>query len=170
MPRTYVPIATTTLGTASATVTFSSISETYTDLILVGNFGHSQVNEGLWLRFNGDTASNYSLTTLYGNGTSAASARESNQSRAYVSYYVAPVNALSTLTICQIMNYSNTTTNKTVISRSNRTDTGSNLPGTEASVNLWRKTPEAINSITISLNAGNIISGSIFTLYGIRAA
>ena len=168
MPATYQPLATTTLGTAQATVSFSSISGNYTDLILVGNFGHSQVNEGLWLRFNGDTGSNYSLTTLYGNGTSAASARESNQSRAYVSYYVAPVNALSTLTICHIMDYSNTTTNKTVISRSNRTDTGSNLPGAEANVNLWRNTA-AINSITISLNAGNIISGSIFTLYGVKA-
>jgi hypothetical protein len=35
MAKTYEPIATTTLGTAAATVTFSSISGTYTDLVLV---------------------------------------------------------------------------------------------------------------------------------------
>lgn len=169
MPATYEPIATTTLSTNTATVTFSSISGTFTDLVLIANYGHSATDQALRLRFNSDTGSNYSLTSLYGNGTSAGSVRASNQTGAYIAYYVDAFTSVTTLTLCHIMNYSNTTTNKTIISRTGRPDPGTNLPGTEAVVNLWRNTG-AITTIDLSANSGNLLSGSTFTLYGIKAA
>jgi len=62
------------------------------------------------------------------------------------------------------MNYSNTTTNKTVIGRHN------GASGPVASVGLWRNTA-AINSIRISnSSAVNFTIGSTFSLYGIKAA
>jgi len=79
MPSTYTPIATTTLGSAASSVTFSSISGAYTDLVLVGA-GTLASNLYLNVKFNNDTGSNYSRTELYGDGSSAASYRESNQS------------------------------------------------------------------------------------------
>jgi hypothetical protein len=65
------------------------------------------------------------------------------------------------------MNYSNTTTNKTVISRTNVTS--GSFPGTETMVNLWRST-SAINVIELRQSgSGQYLSGTTFTLYGIKA-
>ena len=62
------------------------------------------------------------------------------------------------------MNYSNTTTYKTAISRGDRGATS-----TVAIVNLWRST-SAINNIQFFTDATNFAAGSIITLYGIKAA
>ena len=109
MPITYEPIATTTLTTTTASVTFSSISGSYTDLILVIN-GTASAGVAATLQFNGDTGNNYSQTNLYGDGSSAGSG-------AQTSIAFAPAGSLGTTqsnTIIQIMNYSNATTYKTV--------------------------------------------------------
>ena len=59
---TYEPIATQTLASAAATITFSSIAATYTDLRLI--FAKPIGGSSLLLRFNSDTATNYSWTYL----------------------------------------------------------------------------------------------------------
>lgn len=160
MPATYEPIATTTLGSAQSSVTFSSISGSYTDLVLIGN-GFTSADENIRIRFNGDTGTNYSNTLLYGTGSSALSARNTSST----SLILASLSSTATSNfITHIMNYSNTTTNKTVIQR------GSN-PSTivRADVGLWRSTA-AINSITLLVASGNILTDTTFTLYGIKAA
>ena len=167
MTATYEKIATNTLGSAQATVTFSSISGTYTDLVLISNVDVTSAGASVNIRFNSDTGSNYSYTTLYGNGTTAASARGSSLTASYIAAYVAPNTALETVIITNIQNYSNTTTNKTLLSRSNRAS-ANNSPGAEALVGLWRSTV-AITSITLAADSGNIDTGSTFTLYGIKA-
>jgi hypothetical protein len=64
------------------------------------------------------------------------------------------------------LNYANTTTYKTIISRGDSAGFW-NI----ANVALWRKTPEAITSITVfPAGLNNWIAGSTFTLYGITAA
>jgi len=72
---TYEPIATTTLGTAQPTVTFSSIASTYTDLVIVAQLT-TAAPTNMRIRFNGDTTANYSNTTVTGNGSTATSVRE----------------------------------------------------------------------------------------------
>lgn len=168
MPKTYTPIARTTLSSAAATVTFSSISGSYTDLILVVNCGASSAGVTHDFRFNSDSGTNYSLTDLYGNGSTAASSRASNQTKGSFAYFVVADSPVEHNAILHIMNYSNTTTFKTALSRSNR-GSANNFPGAEAIVNLWRSTA-AITSITLLPNAGNFVAGSTFTLYGILAA
>lgn len=162
MPITYEPIATTTLGSAAATITFSSIPGTYTDLILIVNaLRDTGSSDDHLVRFNGDTGSNYSRSYIYGDGTTAASGRESNQTSAKLVYLNSTVRGVPQL---HIMNYSNTTTYKTVIQRQN-------LPDTVTAINvaLWRST-SAITSITITTPANNFASTSTFTLYGIKSA
>ena len=79
MPTTYEPIATTTLGSAQTSVTFSSISGAYTDLVLVINAGNSGgTGYGIALQCNNDTGSNYSFTQLYGTGSAATSTRSTS--------------------------------------------------------------------------------------------
>ena len=166
MAATYTPIATTTLGSAASNVTFNSIPSTYTDLVLVISANISTA-QNAWLQFNGDTGANYSDTFLYGNGTSAASGRNSSITVGYIDaygYFPSAANTFGT-NITHIMNYSNTTTYKTFISRGNNAGAG-----VEANVTLWRSTA-AINSILIDLvGATTYSAGSTFTLYGILAA
>jgi len=166
MAATYTPLATTTLGANAASVTFSSISGSYTDLVLIAQ-GQGTVENYAYMTFNSDTGSNYSNTILTGTGTSAVSTRNSNVTKIYLTpYYGTFYTDFSNITICNILNYSNSTTYKTSLIRAGRASTGG---GTEASVGLWRST-SAITRIDITASTGNFVTGSTFTLYGIKAA
>ena len=172
MPATYEPIATTTLGSAAASVTFSSISGAYTDLVLVCNYGLATTNTGiLGLKLNADnTASNYSSTYLQGNGSTASSSRYTGANGKFnVSAISAGSGASSTVSIIQFQNYANTTTYKTWVVRNSRGETNG---GVNAQVSLWRNTA-AITQIVLSdveTSGLNLVTGSTFTLYGIKAA
>jgi len=156
---TYSTIATTTLGSAQASVTFSSLGS-YTDLILVDNTKSSVTDTALNLTFNGDTTSGlYSSTFMFGSGTSAISAREPN----FNSIYISRANTTNGAGITHIQNYGNSTTYKTVLSRGNDTDY------VFAWVGLWRNT-NAITSLRVTPGGQNFATGSTFTLYGISAA
>lgn len=161
---TYEPIATTTLNSSSGTVTFSSISGSYTDLVLVTMAKLTSGTAGMRLRFNSDSASNYSNTFLYGNGSSAGSV--GNTSTGANFYYGAYLDSTNWgVTISNIMNYSNSTTKKTVITRD-----GSGTLGVDAVGSLWFST-SAITNIDVQTTNSNVFaSGSTFTLYGIAAA
>ncbi len=161
MPITYTPIATYTAPSAQANVTFSNISGTYTDLVLIIT-GTVSSEGAVRFQCNGDTSTNYSTTLLYGNGTSPLSGRASNQNFGAVGR----IGTVVSNSIIHLMNYSNTTTFKTVLSRGNT----SNLFVT-AQTTLWRATPAAITSIVLTPeNAANWDTGCTFTLYGIKAA
>lgn len=153
---TYSLIESQTLGSATATVTFSSIPATFTDLILV--IRATTISANFNMRFNGDSATNYSDTSVWGNGSSAASYRSTNNTVIGLTYTSsgAPISRI------QIQDYANTTTYKTAL---NRQDDSVNATG--ANVGLWRSTA-AINSISI-VSSGTIPSGSTFKLYGIQA-
>ena len=166
MPKTYEPIATTTLGSASNSVTFSSISSAYTDLIAVVAMPASGANTTA-IRFNSDTGTNYSTTLLVGSSGGAASYRESNKSYGVTGGLASGMGANSNF-ILQIQNYSNSSAYKTSLCRSN-TSTNNEVG---ANAILWRST-SAINSISFIDYAGGANTypvGSTFTLYGIKAA
>jgi hypothetical protein len=164
MPTTYEPIATTTLGSNQSSVSFTSISGSYTDLVIITNVSG---NDGaICIRFNNDTGSNYSSTQIRGNGTTATSNRASNGT------YIGGTSNLSVTAgslqtaIWNIQNYSNTTTYKTIVFRDGM---ASHITG--ATAGLWRST-SAITRIDLSPEFGSQVfySGSTFTLYGIKAA
>jgi hypothetical protein len=169
VPATYDKIATQTvtgsnlLGTTG--ITFSAISGTYTDLRLVQNvtltaaaIGYIQVGNG-----SIDTGANYSRTSLSGDGSSASSSRTSGANQ--ISTQIAHETTTIGVYTSDFMNYSNTTTYKTVLNRNNNT-----AFGTEAAVGLWRST-SAINTVKLYLDrAEYYVIGSTFTLYGIKAA
>ena len=163
MPSTYEPIATNTLSSTASSVTFSSISGTYTDLVVVAVAGSS--SDANWrIQFNGDTSTNYSVTQLAGDGTAANSFRTTSEASFLANRYAYLSNNLHNNILINVQNYSNTTTNKTAFIRTN-----SAALGTDAIVGLYRST-SAITSITLFPNAGSFIVGSSFTLYGIKAA
>jgi hypothetical protein len=169
--NTYVALDKVTVVTATNSITFSSIPQGYTDLIIVTDAGASVISE-VDLRVGNssvDTGSNYSRTIITGNGSTASSLRSSNQSYLRINHNSVFDNANGKANhIFHFMNYSNTTTNKTILYRGNAAGAGY---GVDASVGLWRST-SAINIITLYANATgtkNFLAGSTFELYGILA-
>jgi WD40 repeat protein len=167
---TYEPIATTTLGSGQSSITFSSISSSYTDLRLIF-FGYS-VDTNIYgaIRFNGDTGTNYSVTYMAGNSSAASSSRLSNQTYLYLHGTKGMNNNGNNnpaMLTADIFSYAGNT-NKTVLTTSSNTDQ-SNYGAVERGVGLWRST-SAINSITMVLTSFNFATGATATLYGIARA
>jgi hypothetical protein len=166
MPSTYTPIATTTLGSAQSSVTFSSLGS-YTDIIVVSNFGTTAAGNSVGLQFNSDTSTNYSTTQLNGPGPYGFSWRGSNQTS--ITVFGSPIvdgtpSTLRATGIIHIQNYRNSTTNKSVLSRYGYA-TGEVI----AATGTWRNT-NAITSLTLVAVGTTLLSGSTFTLWGIQSA
>lgn len=163
MAKTYEPINTQTLGTASASVTFSSIPQTYTDLIcIIANTSSTSPGANLTYYFNSDNSSGlYSRTSMYGDGTNAASSRGTGSNLAYGGLNI----TTQAHTIIQIFNYANTTTFKTSLARGNTTPNEVMFR-----CNLWRNT-NAITTLTIAADSAYLFAiDSTFTLYGVKSA
>lgn len=163
--ETYTPIATTTLSSATASYTFSSIPSTYTDLILVVNAGTSSSGQSIGMRFNSDSGNNYSSTDLVADASGPASGRTTSTS--FIRVVGRGIGTDTTLIdngVTNILNYSNSATYKPVLNRSNVSG------GVIMCVAQWRSTA-AITSITIfGEGPSNLITGTTLTLYGITAA
>jgi uncharacterized protein len=160
---TYEPIATQTLTTTTSSLAFTSITGSYTDLVLVISAKNTTAqNYETFIQFNSDTGSNYSQTFLQNYAGSTQSGRNSN----ITEIRPGKTNTLSfDANIININNYSNSTTYKTTISRGNNGDFN-----TSALVGLWRNTA-AITRIDVICESGaSYTAGSTFTLYGIAAA
>lgn len=171
--NTYVALDKVTLSSNGGPIVFSNIPQTYTDLriVLSGGFVDSGFLIGARVG-NGsvDTGANYSYTTVRGNGSSATSYRKSNM--VFGAFCQQGGNNLNNVITVDFLNYSNTTTYKTWISRY-----GNAGEGTDAGASLWRSTA-AITTISIaecgdggsgSFNYGNMLSGTTVSLYGIKA-
>jgi hypothetical protein len=162
--NTYVALRTEVLTSAAPSVTFNLSGITgYTDLVLVYNGAVTATNKDIRFQFNGDTAGNYSHTYVAGNGSTASSNRLANGSNIPTYAVVGTSSSPGTIFI-NFQNYSNTTTNKTVLVR-----TSDALSEAAAIVGMWRNTA-AITSIRIFPNTDNFASGSTFTIYGISDA
>lgn len=164
MPGTYEPIATATVASTGGTVTFSSIPQTYTDLILISSARRGidgSGGDGIKTQINGDSGSNYSWTGMSYNIGGTGSGRATNQT---IFQAGSCEDGSYSTSICHLMDYSNTTTFKTMISRSSSIGT----QGVGETINLWRST-SAITSLYLNAASG-FWAGSTFTLYGIKAA
>ena len=164
-----VPIAYQT-PTGVTTITFSSIPQTYQDLFVVGYARSVQAatSDNHYFRLNGDTSSLYSRTVLEGDGATASSSRETNLQQTYICAIPgasATANLFSSFTL-HFLNYTNTSTNKSGLTRFANDRNGSGV--TNLVVHLYRST-SAITSLTLFNGSGNFASGTTFALYGIRS-
>lgn len=166
---TYKLISSTTLTSNETSVTFSSIPSIYTDLIFIFSGGVNTGTANLDVQFNNDTASNYSLTLMNGDGTSAISQRLTNQTTIRTNDGAYLVADLNTMHIVDIMDYKNTTTYKTLLSKAVRGGGGLGGAAVAAVIGTWRST-SAITSIKLSPSSNSFSSGSTFRLYGVGPA
>jgi hypothetical protein len=163
MPTTYEPIQTYTLGSAAASIDFTSIGSAYTDLRIVLT-GTSSTGNSIRARFNSDSGTNYSTTILFGNGSSATTSQSTGLAHIFIT------NGSSTtiplMATLDIFSYAGSTF-KTSLATQSRDENGSGVVGN--SVQLWRNTA-AITNISLFLSSGNLQTGTIATLYGIKNA
>jgi hypothetical protein len=161
MAATYESIATTTLSSTSTSITFSSIPATFTDLrlVLVGNNGVG--SNTTRLRFNSDTATNYSRTYIEGDGSTAASGRNTSGT----SILVGDNRTTIGMQTIDVFSYVGSTYKTVLCTTSNDTNGAGTVNRT---VGLWRST-SAITSAEFSL-ADPFSIGTTATLYGIKNA
>lgn len=152
MPSALVPLANKTLTGVATSVTFSSISAGYRDYMVVCN----NLGNGAVIQINGDTASNYSMVSMRGNGTSAESNSLTNNS-----IYTYWDNA-NDVVIAHFLDASATDKHKPVLIRS-----GQASGSTTAWAARWANT-SAITSISF-INNSNFSSGASFALYGVTS-
>lgn len=165
MATTYEKIATTTLGSAAATIDFNSIAGTYTDLrlVIVGKYTSSGGNTRI--TFNSDTASNYSSTRIAGDGAGAFSDRLTSQAFQRLSFDGNSSTIPNFLTV-DVFSYTGSTFKTSLITSSeDKNGSGSAY----RTVGLYRST-SAISSIQISLSSSTMAAGTSATLYGILKA
>jgi hypothetical protein len=155
-------LATLTLGTAQATVTFGSIPATYRDLRLVVAASGTAGNGLVKLQFNGDTStSNYFDVGMYGDGTTAGS--ESHSTNGYIKGSISNMVA-NEIILVDVMDYAQTDKQKTVLLK-----TGGAVSGLEAFAGRWAST-SAVTSIAVGQSGTNTFAaGSTFSLFGILA-
>ena len=174
---TYEPIQTVSASGSTGTIEFTSISQNYTDLILVTNTNSTTTDYGTLVSLIGvgngtiDTGNNYSYTYVRGDGGAVSAGRSVNIGSFPGAFTGTARDGFSnnwSTCIFQFQNYTNTSAYKTVLWRDNNT-IGLGIY-VDAAVGLWRST-SAINRIKITLNVSqNYTIGSTFTLYGIKAA
>lgn len=173
MANTYTLIASNTLSSSAASVTFSSIPATYTDLVLQYSIrtDYAALNVAqARVTFNGTTSA-YSRTSLWGDGASRGSGRVSSQAN-FEPEEGSPSasNTSNTFGTTQIYipNYlvsANKAHGSFAVGENNTTSP----VYLAVKAGLWQNT-SAITSITLTANAGNFVNGCSFFLYGIKSS
>lgn len=159
---TYQPIANITLGSAAASVTFSGITQSYRDLVLVVN-GKSTATADLAFRVN-DAWSDYNYVHMTGIGTSTASGSRANTDYIIPSYgTIASISANQTTCTVNLMDYSATDKHKTILLR-----TSDSSQAVSANAARWASNAAIVSVSSFALGT-TFQAGSTFALYGVLA-
>lgn len=162
----YDALATVTVPSGGlATITFAGIPNTYKHLQIRYINTTTTVNQNLIFRFNSDTGSNYAWHRLLGDGSSAIA--DSTASTTGMTIGRSGGNSTSFAAgVVDILDYASTSKNKTVRTLYGTDQNGSGL--IFLSSGLWFKTPEAVNTFTITSASGDFAQYSQFALYGVK--
>lgn len=168
MANTMTLIASYTATGSVASIDFSSIPSTYTDLILKVSTRASDNTSAFEIRFNNNSSNIYSWRRLYGDGSSAASGSGSGvptlQGILGINPSVSTSNSFGNVEI-YIPNYAGS--NNKSVSVDALYDNNATLAYSEIYAGLWSNTA-AINQITLGYMSGNFVQYSTAYLYGIK--
>lgn len=168
----YELISTTILGSAAASVTFSGLGTSaaaykHLQIRVVARHDVANQYDSGYIQFNGDTAGNYSFHELTGSGSSVASGGGSSSTRLWSTRLTGSSATANSFAgnIVDILDFASTSKNKTVRGFGGLTSS-SNL--VQLVSGAWLST-SAVTSILLAPNSGNFVTGSRFSLYGLRA-
>jgi hypothetical protein len=174
MPSTYTLISSNVLSSSAATVTFSAIPSTYTDLVLRASVRTDRAAyiDSLFIRFNSLSTTIYSGTDIEtSNGSSVGSFRISNNTSLGAGLYV-DGNTATSNTFANFEMYlpSYTASQSKPMSFFTVSENNATSAGITAEAGLFRDNG-AISTILIGNNNGpNFVSGSSFYLYGVKSS
>ena len=157
------------VATSNSNISFTNVPQIYQDLMVVVSTKDAATsgNNVCLVLLNGDGASNYSMTRLYGDGSSGASDRAT--SATFGGWTFVPNNSVNSAlfgsSIFHILNYTSSSTFKTILARGAADTNGAGT--TSLITSLWRNTA-AINGVLVATSNGGMTTGSTVTLYGIR--
>lgn len=164
-------IETVTVGSGgTSSISFTSIPQTYTHLQIRG-IAHTPDSSQVFMRFNGDSGTNYSYHPFTGNGSVTESYGYSGQNNIQLarSNYSGANSSMVAPTVCDILDYKNTNKFKTTRSLTGNDTNGTAGQGVGIISGNWRNT-NAITSITLTPSSGLITQHSQFALYGIKVS
>jgi hypothetical protein len=171
MANTYTLIASNVLISDTASISFTSIPATYTDLVLrmTARSSRAVSTQSVTLKFNGDgTTTKYSRTFVRGDAPNVTGGRQTSTSSngtPYITGTSATANTFNSVEL-YIPNYAGAT-NKPSSGFGAPEDNVTLVQFIEVMAGLYTETA-AISSIQLTLPAGDFVSGSSFYLYGIK--
>lgn len=172
---TFEAIASQTISSATASVTFSSVPSSYEHLQLRAHFKKTKTVglATLRLRFNSDTGSNYTAQILRGNGSTAtALALDLNGTSMSSGIGTSVSSAFTNIfggAIIDILDYANSNKYTTTRTISGYDCNGASTTFIQFMGGLWLSTA-AIDSVTILPDDTDWAVGCVFSLYGLRSA
>ena len=173
MATTYTLISSNVLSSSAATVTFSSIPATYTDLVVRFSVRATDASDWMIVILNNITTNTYSETWLQGSGSAASSTRQAN-----TNYFGGNGNDLiinlsgstaNTFTSGEFYLPSYTASQNKPSSFFLATENNATAATITALAGLWRNTA-TVNEIQFDTAGTSFASGSSFYLYGISNA
>lgn len=167
---TYEPIATTTLGSAASSITFSSIPVTYSDLRLV-LVATAASNVSCCLRINGLTSSIYTNNSIRvaGSGPTEASGSQTVDTTIYLGTNSSLNTTIPTMWTMDFIHYLGTNGHKMFAYTITADKDGATSGSMERGIGRCATT-SAVSSISVYPNGANFNSGTTATLYGILRA
>ena len=159
MATTFTPLATTTVSSTVSSITFSGISQSYTDLVAICTpiFDNSG---NMFVYYNSVTSTSYASHRIFITSSATASWTGSETGLQLGNF----ISGQPGMCIANFMNYRNTNIRRTSLSQYGSHDASTPRYG---SVSARSANTEAITSLTFFSSAGNFLADTVITLYGI---
>lgn len=173
MANTYTLISSNVLSSSAASVTFSAIPATYTDLVIRASLrtDAAAAQQICSIRLNSDTSTNYSQNAINGSGSSSYANIYSNSVYFLTGHADAATATSNTFSSFEMYVPSYTANQNKPSSIFNVQENNTTAAYMQAYANLYRQTT-AISSISFFIDSAgaNFVSGSSFYLYGIKSS
>lgn len=164
-------LAETVLSGTASSIDFTSIPGTFRHLLLVvyGRTDEAATSSTLLARFNNDSGANYDYQLDAGTGSTAQAVESQGQTSARIGSLPGASASANLFGVCdlRVLHYANSANNKAALSVYGLkwgTSSGQMIAANGAQ--FWRNNA-AIDRITILPGSGNLVAGTVATLYGL---
>lgn len=171
MPTTYTFIASTTLGSAASSVSFSSIPATYKDLVLQisARSSDTSLQDVAMVEFNGNANTIYSTLLAYASGGGSGTLINRLATKSRTGYYInGAASAANTFGTVEIYVPSYAASQDKQYAAFGAYENTSSVERIGITANLFRSNVAVSSIVLTPLTGPNFLANSSFYLYGIK--